>query len=149
MMSGKLTGVKVIDHGLREGVFFELDSRDPNELVMRLVSTQGLSPVENISTLKRVVSTYSLDYNEYRGPSDEGFILELNYMFGYANAEGLDVELTDELTEMLLKYKNEMYRMSENPKADFCGWYIDHGYHEGQNHKGEPTFCEGWYADGW
>lgn len=111
MMDGKLTGVKVIDHGLREGVFFELDARDPNEFVMRLVSTRGHSPIEDVSTLKHVISTYNLDYNEYRGPSDEGFILELNYMFEFANnSRGLDVELTKELTEILVKYKNEMYR---------------------------------------
>lgn len=109
-MSGRLTGVKVIDHGLRDGLFFELDSRDPNELAMYLVSTGGASPVKNISTLKRVVSTFDLDFNEFRGPSDDGFILNLRYMFEYANANGLEVELTDELIDILVKYKNEMYR---------------------------------------
>lgn len=101
--------IKMIVHGLREGVFFELDSRNRDKLVMSLVVHTGILPTSNMSTLTRSVSAFNLDFNEFRGPSDEGFILELNYMFGYANAEGLDVELTEELTEMLVKYKKEMY----------------------------------------
>lgn len=102
--------VKMIVHGLREDVFFELDARDQKHFVMRLVVTTGSFPISNLSVLARSVSTFDLDFNDYKGPSDESLILELQSMFKHGNNEGLEVELTDELVDTIVKYKKEMYQ---------------------------------------